>query len=420
MSKTKKYNMWLMLLVLCLGGSIMYIFPYLQYTFYDSMMAELNFNNTQMGNIMSVYGALNLVAYFLGGIIADKIPSRILITFSLVVTGLSGFWFASFPSYTSMLIISVIWSITTIFTYFPATIKAVKLLGSSDVQGKLFGFRETLNSLGALLFSSIAMFVFTRTGENLRNVIIYYSIVYIVSGIVSYIFLPKKDLADDTPKRSIFAGLGYVLKSPTIWLIGFVIFFGYAIGTTMGRLTPYLTAVYKMGVTTAGIVGIINTYGVGNIGAPVGGILTDKMKSATRFLMWCFAVMAVLIAIFVAIPGVPSFLIVAIIMGLSIRLVQTAVRGVYFVPLDEAKIPTEYLGTAAGVVSVIGFSSDAFLFSVYGKMIDNLSEVAGYKVTFGSLIVFCVIGFVLTILLSRRLKKVNAPETAEVPENTAA
>ncbi|MCI9602794.1 MAG: MFS transporter [Ruminococcus sp.] len=404
MKQTKKRNMWLMLIVICLGGSIIYIFPYLQYTFYDSMMAELGFTNTQMGNVMSVYGALNLIAYFIGGMIADRFSSRILITFSLVVTGITGFWFATFPSYTAMMIISVIWSFTTIFTYWPATIKAVKLLGDSDVQGRLFGFREALNSFGALVFSSTVMFIFTRSGENFRNVVIFYSIVYIVTGIISFMFLPN-DEAGEAEKRNIFAGLGYVLKNPLVWLIGFIIFFGYAVGSIMGRLTPYLTSVFKMGVATAGIVGIINSYGVGNVGAVAGGLITDKMKSSTRFLKWCFVIMAVLLAIFVAVPGVPSFLMAAIIMGLSVRLVQTAVRGVYFVPLDEAKIPAEYLGTAAGVVSVIGFAPDAFLFSVYGKIIDSMSEVAGYKVMFGSLIGFCAVGFVLTSILIRMFQK---------------
>lgn len=408
MSTPKKLNMWLMLIVICLGGSIIYIFPYLQYTFYDSMMAELNFTNTQMGNVLSIYGALNLIAYFMGGIIADRFPSRLLITFSLIITGISGFWFASFPSYTAMIIIHVIWSLTTIFTYWPAMIKAVKLLGNSDVQGRLFGFREALNSLGSLILSSVAMWIFTTSGENFRNVLVFYSIAYIVIGIVSFLFLPKKDVEEDKPKQSIFAGLGYVLRNPTVWLIGFIIFFGYAVGSTMGRLTPYLTSVFKMGVTTAGIVGIINTYGVGNVGAVAGGLITDKMKSSTRFLKWCFVVMAALLIAFVAIPGTPSFLVIAIIMGLTVRLVQTAVRGVYFVPLDEAKIPTEYLGTAAGVVSVIGFSPDAFLFTIYGRLIDNLSEVAGYKLMFGSLIIFCAVGFVLTLLLTKRLKKENA------------
>lgn len=405
MAQKKRTNMWLMLIVICLGGSIIYIFPYLQYTFYDSMMAELNFTNTQMGNVMSVYGALNLIAYFIGGIIADRFSSRILISFSLVATGITGFWFATFPSYTSMLIISVIWSITTIFTYWPACIKAVNQLGESDVQGRLFGFREALNSLGALIFSSTAMWIFTHSGENFRNVVIFYSITYVVIGVISFIFLPKDSGSKGGEKKNLFAGLGYVLKNPMIWVIGFVIFFGYAVGSIMGRLTPYLTAVFKMGVTTAGIVGIINSYGVGNVGAVAGGLITDKMKSSTRFLRLCFVIMAVLLVIFVAVPGKPSFLIAAIVMGLAVRLVQTAVRGVYFVPLDEAKIPVEYMGTAAGVVSVIGFAPDAFLFSVYGKIIDSMSEVAGYKVMFGSLIGFCVVGFILTNVLIGMLKK---------------
>ena len=62
-------------------------------------------------------------------------------------------------------------------------------------------------------------------------------------------------------------------------------------------------------------------------------------------------------------------------------------------------------GTAAGVVSVIGFAPDAFLFSVYGKIIDSMSEVAGYKVMFGSLIGFCAVGFVLTSILIRMFQK---------------
>lgn len=408
----KRTKMWLLLVVIALGGGIIYIFPYLQYTFYDSMMAELHFTNTQMGNIMSVYGALNLIAYFIGGIIADRFSSRILITFSLVVTGLTGFWFATFPSYGAMLTISVIWSFTTIFTYWPAVIKTVNQLGSSDVQGRLFGFREALNSLGALIFSTTALWIFTNSGAKFRNVVIFYSVVYVAIGVISFIFLPRDSGVKDSKNKNIFSGLGYVLKNPMIWTIGFVIFFGYAVGSIMGRLTPYLTAVFKMGITTAGIVGIINTYGVGNVGAVAGGLITDKMKSSTRFLRWCFVIMAVLLAIFVAVPGIPSFLMAAILMGLSVRLVQTAVRGVYFVPLDEAKIPVEYIGTAAGVVSVIGFAPDAFLFTVYGKIIDTMSEADGYKVMFGSLIGFCLAGFILTNILIKLFKK-NAKEVQE-------
>lgn len=409
---TRSMNKWVILLVISLGGGVIYIFPYLQYTFYDSMMESLGFTNTQMGNIMSVYGSLNLIAYFVGGIFADRFSTKKLITFSLIGSGLSGLWFANFPSYTSMLVISVIWSITTIFTYWPAMIKAVKLLGDSDVQGRLFGFREALNSLFALVFSSLALVVFSRTGDNFKNVVLFYSFVYILVGIITYILLPDTEVEEIQDKPNIFSGLSYVLKSRNIWLIGLIIFFGYAIGATMGRLAPYLTAVYKMGVTTAAMVGILNTYAVGNVGAVAGGLITDKLKSSTKFLMYSFVVMAVLLTAFILLPGNPSFLLVAVVMGLSIRLVQTAVRGVYFVPLDEAKIPDQYLGVAAGVVSVIGFMPDAFLFSVYGSIMDKFPGEIGYKIMFGSLIAFSVIGFILTIILFNSFGK-NKIETEQ-------
>ncbi|MDD3402584.1 MAG: MFS transporter [Hespellia sp.] len=402
----KIQNKWILLFVICLGGGIIYIFPYLQYTFYDSMMEALKFNNTQMGNIMSVYGALNLVAYFIGGVVADKFPPKYLLTFSLAATGIVGFWFAAFPSYTSMLIISVIWSITTVFSYWPAVIKAVKLLGNSNEQGRLFGFREALNSMISMILSSLALFIFSHSGENFRNVVIFYSIAYIIVALVTFLLLPNQEPEEADEKRpGIFEGIGYVLKSPTVWIIGFVIFFAYGIGSTMGRLAPYLTAVFKMGATTAGIVAILNTYAVGNVGAVVGGIVTDKIKSSIKFILWSFVIMAVLLVAFVLTPGLPSLLMVAVVLGLCIRLVQTAVRGVYFVPLDEAKIPNKYVGTAAGVVSVIGFAPDAFLFTIWGKIMDANPGEAGYKMMFGALIGFCAVGFVLTLVLKKMLAK---------------
>ena len=91
MGKGKQMNKWLLLVVICLGGGIIYIFPYIQYSYYDSMMAEMGLSNVQMGNLMSLYGALNLIGYFFGGMVADKFKYKYLITFSLIGTGISGF-----------------------------------------------------------------------------------------------------------------------------------------------------------------------------------------------------------------------------------------------------------------------------------------------------------------------------------------
>ena len=81
MAKNKKR--WLLLFVICLGGGIIYILPYLQYSFYDVMQADFGISNEQMGNLMSVYGLLNLLGYLFGGIVADRISYKALIPVSI-------------------------------------------------------------------------------------------------------------------------------------------------------------------------------------------------------------------------------------------------------------------------------------------------------------------------------------------------
>lgn len=410
-----KHNMnkWLLLMVICLGGGIIYIFPYIQYSYYDSMMNMLGLDNLKMGNLMSLYGTLNLVGYFFGGVVADKFKYKYLITFSLVGTGITGFIFAAGPSYPVMMAIAVMWSITTVFTYWPAMMKAVKLLGSADEQGKLFGFREAGFSLASLVFTSVGLLIFRNTGENFGKLVIFYSIVYILCGVATFVFLPNQDDTSAKNEQSVFYGLGYVLKQPKVWNAGLVIFFAYSVGITLGKLSPYLTGVFKMGVSIAAMISIINEYAIPNIGAVGGGLLVDKAKSSTKIIMIGFVGMAVLLAGFVAVPGQPKLLYVVIALGFSIKLMQSALRGIYFVPVSEIGIPDKYVGTAIGVISVIGFLPDAFLQSIWGGILDAYPGETGFKMMFGILIVFCAVGFVLTTVLHKSITKRKRTESEQ-------
>ncbi len=410
MGKGKQMNKWLLLVVICLGGGIIYIFPYIQYSYYDSMMAEMGLSNVQMGNLMSLYGALNLIGYFFGGMVADKFKYKYLITFSLIGTGISGFVFASAPPYAVLLAVSAFWSITTVFTYWPAMMKAVKLLGSQDEQGKMFGFREAGFSLMSLIFTSVGLVIFNGTGEKFSNLLIFYSIVYILCGLASLFLLPGQDDADTKNENSVFYGLGYVLKSPKVWVAGGVIFFAYSVGITLGKFAPYLTGVFKMSVSVAAMVSIINEYAIPNGGAVAGGLLVDKAKSSSKVILVGFILMGILLTGFVAVPGEASLLYVVITLGFSIKLMQSALRGIYFVPVSEIGIPDKYIGTAIGVISVIGFLPDAFLQTVWGGILDSHEIEAGYKMMFSTLIVFCVIGAVLTVVLK---KMVDSRKKAE-------
>lgn len=407
-----KNNRWITLLIIGFGSAVILGFPYLQYTFYDKMIEMLGFTNTQMGNIMSVYGTLNLVAYVVGGVIADKFSCRKLLTFSLIVTAFTGFWFATAPSYITMLLIHAIWSGTTIFTYWPASIKAVQLLGSSEEQGRFLGLRESFSCLGAFLLSVCGLFVFNRMDGNFKGVIIFYSIMHLVFGILTYIFMPDTETGK-AQEQKLFAGLGYVLKRPDIWIISFVIFFGYGIGTALGKLAPYLTAVYGVSDTTAVLIGNISEYGVACVGPVIGGFLSDRLHSSTRCMKYFFTAIAVLTAGVVFLTGKPQYMFVVVGLVLFGKMLQVAIRGIYYVPLDEAGIPDKYLGTAIGVASVIGFLPDAVMGPVYGTFMDKFPGETGFVYIFCSVVLFGVIGLACVVILTKLLRKRNQAKSEE-------
>lgn len=399
----KKTRTTINLIIIGFGAAVVLGLPYLQYAFYDSMKEMLGFTNVQMGNIISVYGTVNLIAYFLGGIIADKFSCRKLLTISLVVTGLTGFWFATAPSYPVMIIIHIIWSGTTIFTYWPASIKAIKMLGSSEEQGKFLGLREGLSCLGAFLLSGIGVFIFNQSGENFKTVIIFYSIAHLVFGILTYIFMP--DTAAEKEKTNVFAGIGYVLRQPSIWVISFVIFFGYGIGIGLGKLAPYLGEVYGMSDSLTALLGSISEYGVACIGPVLGGIVAGKLKSSSRCMKYCFAIISALMCGVILMSGKYSLMVVVIAFVLISKMGQVAIRGIYYVPLDEAGIPDKYFGTAVGVASTIGFLPEAIMGIVYGKIMDSFPGEQGFLYIFASVIAFGVIGIICTAVLAKMLKK---------------
>ena len=103
--KNSSAKKWITLLVLCAGGGVIYRLPYLREVFYIPMQNAFHFNNFQMGFLTSMYGIVNFLLYIPGGVIADKFSYKILVPFSLIATGLLGFWYATIPSYTVCLII---------------------------------------------------------------------------------------------------------------------------------------------------------------------------------------------------------------------------------------------------------------------------------------------------------------------------
>ncbi len=92
---TRPLHRFIYLGALMLAGESIYMLPYMRKTFQSSMEAAFGVTSTELGTLSSMFGILALVCYFPGGWLADRMPARHLLTFSLLTTGAGGFYLIS-------------------------------------------------------------------------------------------------------------------------------------------------------------------------------------------------------------------------------------------------------------------------------------------------------------------------------------
>ena len=80
-------NRWVVLVILSAATGLIYQLPYLRYSYYDAMLNTFGYTNVELGNLMSVYGIGSVICYILGGVVADRFPSKYLLSLGQVLTG---------------------------------------------------------------------------------------------------------------------------------------------------------------------------------------------------------------------------------------------------------------------------------------------------------------------------------------------
>jgi sugar phosphate permease len=166
-ASTKKR--YFMLLILCLGATAIYFLPYLRWTYYDPLKEALGLSHTQFGVLTSAYGITSMIFYFPGGWLADRFSARKLLTFAFAVTGILGFYFGTYPSYTMCIIINLIWGLLATLTFWAALIKATRDLAGNDEQGKFFGLLEGGRGLTTVIISAAVLALFAQLGSGVTG-----------------------------------------------------------------------------------------------------------------------------------------------------------------------------------------------------------------------------------------------------------
>jgi len=394
---------WLIMTVLSLSGGVIFMLPFLQEVYYIPLAQALSLNNTEVGSLMSVFGISSLMVYFPGGWLADRVSPKKLITISLLTTGAIGLYFATFPSYEISLYIHAVWGVTITLLFWGAMIRMTRNWAPPEEQGRAFGILETGRGLGEVLSAAGFLAVFAALGSGdpaLSSVITSFSVLIFLLGVVAWFTL--EDTVDEMEFAGEKAKVGLheiisVLKMPVIWLISTVIFTGYCAYWGTYRFTSYSTDIFMLSVTIGAAIGVGKMW-LKPVAALVAGFIADKF-GISRSVACLFAVLIASFLIFAILPGNSAMLAMMLANVAVASLAVFAMRGIYFALLEEGGIPLAVTGTAAGIVSAVGYTPDIFMPLLGGVLLDTFPGVLGYRYFFLTVAGICAIGLIASLLI---------------------
>ncbi len=414
-NKKSDFQKWMTILIVAIAGGVITKLPYLRETYMEPLQQATGASKTQLGMIMSAYGVVNFICYFPGGVLADKFSSKTLIIVSCIGTALAGFWYWTMPSFIWLMVIHAIFAITTVFTFWAAMVKSINRLGGPEEQGRLFGALEGGRGLIGTLaaFGSVAVFgMAVDEIGGMKNAILYYSILLLVAGVLAAIFMEKDTPEEMEGKKANPLNMKdfmAVAKMPRVWLCGALGICNYSALIFHGYITAYLSEAFGLSATVVANLSVIRTYFMMMVGAIVAGLISDKIGSRIKFIQYTFIGMAVFATAYVAIPAGPAAVPIIVANFVLYGLCLYSIKALYFSTIDEVLVPKELAGTASGIISLVTYAPEIFLYAVSGNMVDKYAGTAtplqGYINCFIAMAVLSVIGFICGFILSKLNKK---------------
>ena len=141
-----------------------------------------------------------------------------------------------------LLVIYLVWGFTALFAFWPALVKGIRSLASSEEQGKAFGFMEAgrgvTNAAHLAVALAIITFVSKSTGSSDMNAtglkagIIFYSVVVILLGILVLLFF-KDPETNDKSERFNFKQVFTVLRLPQVWILCLILCCTYVMNLSL-------------------------------------------------------------------------------------------------------------------------------------------------------------------------------------------
>ena len=405
------YKRALQITFLILAAEIIYALPFvLVRIFRPTFLSAFDITNKDIGFCYTLYGITGMISYFLGGLIADKYPTKYLMGIALFLTSIGGFTWVMYPSLSTLYMLYIYWGFTTIMLFWSPLIKATRLWGG-DKQIFAFGLLEGGRGLVAAVIGTIGVYIISSISEvdNFSKVVIQnamnqvYLITSILTMLMAFVVLFLPDFSKPSrvmSKSSIRRNIGKALGYPVVWILMIIILTSYVGYRVADIFTQYASEIYGYNSKESAELGTYFSYL-----RPVICVLVfffAKNSNPSKWLIIGFSMMTLGSLLFIFNI---DFLNISLLIPLVSSLIGAyTLRVLYFTVLDQAKIPITMTGTVVGIVSVIGFSPDVFLGPIEGYYLDEVGGAVGYQYLFIFFLVSSLIGLLASIVFNNSVK----------------
>ncbi len=405
------YKRALQITFLILAAEIIYALPFvLVRIFRPTFLSAFDITNRDIGFCYTLYGITGMISYFLGGLIADKYPTKYLMGIALFLTSIGGFTWVMYPSLSTLYMLYIYWGFTTIMLFWSPLIKATRLWGGNK-QIFAFGILEGGRGLVAAIIGTIGVYIISSISsvDNFSKVVIQNAMnqVYLITSILTMLmafivlFLPDfskspRAMSKSSIQRNIKKALGY----PVVWILMIIIFTSYVGYRVADIFTQYASEIYGYNSKESAELGTYFSYL-----RPIICMLVfffAKNSNPSKWLIIGFSMMTLGSLLFIFNI---DFLNISLLIPLVSSLIGAyTLRVLYFTVLEQAKIPITITGTVVGIVSVIGFSPDIFLGAIEGYYLDEVGGAVGYQYLFIFFLVSSLIGLLASIVFNNSVK----------------
>lgn len=409
----------LILFSLVVAGEMVFSLPFHIARFFRPTFLDVyGLSNADLGDIFAFYGVVAMLAYFPGGIIADRFSARKLLVGSLLATAGGGLYLAQIPGRIGLSMLFAYWGMTSILLFWAALIKATREWGGALAQGKAFGVLEGGRGLiAAGVATSAVILISMSLSTELENanaeqrefamqqLVYFYTLATLAAAVLVWFTIPETNSKSNLSASQQPAYLSRLFKKSTVWLQAVILICAYCGYKGLDNYGLYAVDMLGMTELESAQFVTIAAY-LRPVAAIVAGVIADRLF-ASRVIGIIFALLS--LSYIVLFTFIPTANLLWLIYG-NVIVTFAAIfglRGTYFALLEETKTASNMTGATAGLISAVGFLPDVFFASAAGRILDATPGFVGYQNYFIFLTIFALTGMIAAFAISIMRQTLN-------------